>query len=130
MQSVVQCSVAAGSSKTKADTRVTETRGGASLCKRKNMLFSMRRIGKQRYCSLNVNGPTVGLGEYMLMVRSDDSLGNISRASFPKLLYVSTATGMQVHPNSRYCGPSRQQGMLHVPFSLILPRWLLLQPHT
>ena len=39
------------------------------------------------------------------MARWDDSLENISWASFPQLPYVSIATRMQVHPNSRHFGP-------------------------
>ncbi|KAL5457011.1 hypothetical protein EMCRGX_G034244 [Ephydatia muelleri] len=45
------------------------------------------------------------LGEDMLMARWDDSLENISWAPFPQLPYVSIATRMQVHPNSRHFGP-------------------------
>ena len=52
-----------------------------------------------------MSAKSASLGEDMLMARWGDSLETISMESFPQLPYVFTATGMQVHPNSRHFGP-------------------------
>ena len=66
LQSVVQSSVAAGSSKTKAETRVTEQEAGRRYASNDHWRKSGRtccfRCGEEghikRYCPLNFNGPT------------------------------------------------------------------------
>ena len=52
-----------------------------------------------------MSAKTAGLGEDAYKARWDDSLENISWASFPQLPYISTATGMQVHHNYRHLRP-------------------------
>ena len=66
LQSVVQSSVASGSSKTKAETRVTEQEAGRRYASNDHWRKSGRtccfRCGEEghikRYCPLNFNGPT------------------------------------------------------------------------
>ena len=63
LQSVVQSSAAAGSSKTKAETRVTEQEAGRRYASndlwRGTCCFRCGEEGRiKRYCPLNFNGPT------------------------------------------------------------------------